>query len=86
MRGCLWTGGPSFFARRGHPLPVLDCALASGAPAAPPDDALRAAVVAPALALLAGKPVAEALPAATPGLLRYGSVQDANGDTDLRVR
>ena len=49
------------------------------------DDALRAAVVAPALALLAGKPVAEALPATTPGLLRYGSVQDANGDTDLRV-
>lgn len=48
------------------------------------DEALLAAVVRPALALLQGKPLDEALPVDVPGLLCYHDVAVADG-CDLRV-
>ncbi|MDC7714150.1 hypothetical protein PQU96_08400 [Vogesella sp. LYT5W] len=48
------------------------------------DEALLAAVVRPALALLQGQPLDEALPAAVPGLLRYHDVE-IDGERELRV-
>lgn len=47
-------------------------------------EALLAAVVQPALALLQGKPLDEALPAGVPGLLRYHDVE-IDGERELRV-
>ncbi len=42
-------------------------------------------VVAPAIALLQGKALDEALPATLPGLLRYQDVELADGARDLRI-